>query len=59
MEIRDVSDKPEITGQDSFDSRALERRLQQAEDVRPGQFRYSDMELGGEVRTSVEPEGGL
>ena len=59
MEIRDVSEKPEITGQDSFDSRALERRLQQAEDVRPGTFRYSDAGLGGEVRTSVAQEGGL
>ena len=59
MEIRDVSEKPEITGQESFDSRALERRLQEAEDVRPGTFRYSDAGLGGEVRTSVEREGGL
>ena len=59
MEIRDVSEKPEIAGQDSFDSRALERRLQQAEDVRPGKFRYSDAGLGGEVRTSVAQEGGL
>ena len=59
MEIRDVSEKPEITGQDSFDSRSLEQRLQQAEDVRPGTFRYSDAGLGGEVRTSVEREGGV
>ena len=59
MEIRDVSEKPEITGQDSFDSRALEQRLQQAEDVRPDTFRYSDAGLGGEVRTSVAQEGGL
>jgi hypothetical protein len=59
MEFQDMSEKPEITGQDSFDSRALERRLQDAEDVRPGTFRYSDAELGGEVRTSVEREGGI
>jgi GNAT superfamily N-acetyltransferase len=59
MELRDVSEKPEIIGQDSFDKRALERRLQGAEDVRPGTFRYSDAGLGGEVRTSVEREGSL
>ncbi len=59
MEIRDVSEKLEIAGQDSFDSRALERRLQQSEDVRPAKFRYSDAGLGGEVCTSVEREGGL
>jgi len=59
MQIRDVSEKPEIAGQDSFDSRAMERRLQQAEDVQPSKFRYYDMELGGEVRTSVERKGGL
>lgn len=59
MEIRDVTEKPEIAGQDSFDSRALERRLQQAEDVRSGKFRYFDAGLDGEVRTSVVREGGL
>ncbi len=59
MEFRDVSEKPEITGQDSFDSRALERRLQQAEEVQPSKFPYYDVELGGEVHTSVAREGGL
>jgi hypothetical protein len=59
MEFRDISNKPEITATDSLDSRALERRLQEAEDIRPGTFRYSDAGLGGEVRTSVEWEGGV
>ena len=59
MKIRDVSEKPEIIGQDSFDSRVLERRLQQAEEVQPSKFPYYDVELGGEVRTSVAREGGL
>jgi len=58
MEIRDVSDNPEKMSQDAFDSRALERRVQEAEDVRPGTFRYSDAGLGGEVRTSVDRQGG-
>lgn len=52
----DLTDKPDITGQDSLDKSALERRLQEA---RPGTFRYYDMELGGEVRTSMAQEGGL
>jgi len=58
MEFRDATDKPEITGQDSLDRQALERRVQEAEDVRPGTFRYSDAGLGGEVRTSVDRQGG-
>jgi GNAT superfamily N-acetyltransferase len=59
MEFRDAAEKLEIAGQDSIDSRALERRLREAEDARPGTFRHSDVELGGEVRTSVAQEGGL
>lgn len=80
MRFRDVSDEPEITGSDSFDHRALERKIRRAKEVeaaggappgdggdvppsgdsaRPGRFRYSDAELGGEVRTSVAQEGGL
>ena len=59
MEFRDVADKPEMTARDSLDKYALERRLQQAEDVRAGTFRYSNAGLGGEVRTSVEHGGGV
>jgi hypothetical protein len=59
MEFRDVSEKPKIGSQDSLGSRALERRLQQAEDVQPSKFPYYDVELGGEARTSVVREGGL
>lgn len=58
MEFRDVSDNPEKMSKEAFDSRALERRVQEAEEVRPGTFRYSDAGLGGEVRTSVEQQGG-
>lgn len=53
-----MTDKPEITATDSFDSRVLEQKLQEAENVRPATFRYSDAGLGGEVRTSVEQQGG-
>jgi hypothetical protein len=59
MEFQDLTDKPEITNRDSLDKLALERRLQEAEPARPGTFRYSDAELGGEVRTSVAQEGGI
>lgn len=33
--------------------------MQQAEDLCPGTFRYSDGDLGSGVRTSVAQEGGL
>jgi GNAT superfamily N-acetyltransferase len=72
MELRDITDKPEDSGTDSFDKLALERRLQRAKDVAPAEgdppdgdddpsatFRYYDMDLRGEVRTSVSQEGGL
>jgi hypothetical protein len=59
MEFRDLTDKPENTSQDSLEKPALERRLQEARPARPGTFRYSDAELGGEVRTSVGREGGV
>lgn len=80
MEFRDVSDNPEKMSQEAFDSRALERRVQEATDVtaaggsppggdgppdgddpssRPGTFRYYDMNMDGEVRTSVEQQGGI
>lgn len=59
MEFQDLTDKPEIAKRNSMDKLALERRLQEAEPARPGTFRYSDSELGGEVRTSVVREGGM
>ena len=59
MRFQDVSDKPETPRPDSLDRRAVEGRIRRAEDARPGTFRYSDAELGGEVRTSVAQEGGL
>ena len=55
----DLTDKPDITGQDSLDKSVLERRVRKAEEARPGTFRYYDTELGGEVRTSVAQEGDL
>lgn len=59
MEFRDLTDRPETKSGDSLDRQALDRKLWQAEDARPGKFRYYDMELGGEVHTSVAQEGGL
>jgi hypothetical protein len=59
MEFEDLIDKPEIPQHDSLDRLALERKLSEAEPARPGTFRYSDQELGGEVRTSLAQEGGL
>ena len=44
---------------EAFDGRALDNRLQEAADARPGTFRYSDQGLGGEVRTSVPKDGGI
>ena len=54
MESPDLTDKPKITAQDSIDKIELQRKLQDAPESRPGAFRYSDMELGGEVRTSTD-----
>lgn len=53
MRVDDISDRPESPADRSSDSLDLERRLQQAGDVRAGTFRHSDTELGGEVRTSA------
>jgi hypothetical protein len=57
MAFREVDDNPDGIGTDSFGSSAFESRLKQAEDVRPGTFRYSDSSLGGEVRTSTDNPG--
>lgn len=55
----DLTDKPKITGQDSLDKSALERRVRKAEEAQPDTFRYYDMELGDNVHISVAREGGL
>jgi hypothetical protein len=55
----DLTDKPKITGPDSPDKLALERRLRKAEEAQPSTLRCYNMELGGEVRTSVTREDGL
>lgn len=59
MSFREVSDTPEQFEGQSFDRSGLENRLKQAEDVRPGTFRYSDAGLSGEVRTSSENLGSV
>jgi len=52
-------ERPDQLQPEAFDGRALDNRLQEAADARPGTFRYSDRALGGEVRTSVPQDGGI
>jgi hypothetical protein len=59
MDYRDASDSPEAGNVESFDRQALERNIKQAEDARPGTFRYSDASLGGEIRTSADNASGV
>lgn len=59
MAFREVDDNPDGIGADSFGSSAFESRLKQAEDVRPGTFRYYDPNLHGEVHTSTDSPGGV
>lgn len=64
MEIHDGMDRPDRRMQEAQERQAIERRIRQAEnvqqgDARPGNFRYSDADLGGEVHTSANPEGGV
>ena len=59
MTYENRMERPEQVQPEPLDGRALDNRLQEAADVRPGTFRYSDQELGGEVRTSVPQDGGI
>jgi hypothetical protein len=52
-------ERPDQVQPDAVDGRVLDNCLQDAADVRPGTFRYSDQGLGGEVRTSVPQDGGI
>lgn len=63
MSFRELSERPENRSSDTMDSRTIERRIQEAQDL-PEQndpadtFRYSDASLGGEVRTSASQGDG-
>lgn len=59
MDIENHIERPEGAQAEAFDRRSLDNRLQEAADVRPGTFRYSDQGLGGEIRTSVPQDGGI
>lgn len=58
MDYRDTNESPEVGKVESFDRQVLERNIKQAEDTRPGTFRYSDTQRGGEVRTSTDNSKG-
>jgi len=52
-------EQPEQAQPETIDSRALEKRVQEAVEARPGTFRYFDKVLGGEVHTSVWRQGDI
>jgi hypothetical protein len=54
VEFRNLHDVAELTDSGSLDKASLNRRMTDATDARPGTFRYSDSNLGGEVRTTSE-----
>ncbi len=59
MELKESTDKPKITDQDTNDKIELQRKLYEVSEARPGTFRYSDIELGGEVWSSAEDQESL
>lgn len=54
MEFQEVSDFPDRHEKASLENKDLERLMKQTDDVHSGTFRYSDANLGGEVRTSTD-----
>ncbi len=52
-------EQPEQAQPEAIDGRALDNRLQEAADARPGTRRYYDSALGGEIWTSVPQDGGI
>ena len=56
MEIDNFSDKSQLESSSAAKKVNLESKVKNASDVaeRPGTFRYSDADLGGEIRTSTE-----
>lgn len=59
MTYENSMERPAQVQPEALDGRALDNRLQEAADARPGTFRYSDQGLGGEVRTAVPRDGGI
>lgn len=59
MAYENRMEQPEQMKPEASDSRALDNRLQEAADVRPGTWRCNDSALGGDVLTSVSRGGGM